>query len=112
MKQTINKYQFREAFKAMDTGSFFSYAGLGALFDFLEEVSPNLELDPAVIYYNFTEYESAFHCMNDFVMGLSIDEFMEAKEEEDDGLERACLECLRENTSVIEFNGGIIIQNF
>ena len=112
MKQTINKYQFREAFKEMDTGSFFSYAGIDALFDFLEKVSPTLELDLMDIYYNFNEYESAFHCVNDYIMGLSVDELMEAKEEEDDKLEEACLECLRENTCVIEFTGGIIIHEF
>jgi hypothetical protein len=107
MKQTINKYQFREAFKAMGIESSFSYAGLDALFDFLEEVSPNLELDPMAIYYDFNEYESAVHCMDDCIINL-----MKAKEDEGDKLEEACLECLRENTCVIEFNGGIIIQNF
>lgn len=113
MKRTINKYQFRDAFKAVGRGASFSYAGLDALFDFFEEVNPDFELDPVAIDCDFSQHESAFHCMNYYMTSDQfIDEFIEAMNEGDDALEEACLEYLRENTCVIEFTGGIIIQAF
>jgi hypothetical protein len=45
MKQTLNKYQFRDAFHAMGRQNQFSYDGLGILFDYLEEMAPDTELD-------------------------------------------------------------------
>ena len=45
MIQTINVYSFRDAFRAMGRANQFSYEGLGALFDYIEDVAPDSELD-------------------------------------------------------------------
>jgi hypothetical protein len=115
MKQSINSYQFKEAFKTAGRGDQFSYKGLDALFDWLEEEDDGgYELDVIALCCDFTEYESAFECLNDYMTGDQfIDEFVGAMAEGDDELEEACKEYLNENTCVIHLsNGAIIIQAF
>jgi hypothetical protein len=53
MKQTLNKYQFRDAFKIRTEQ--FSYDGLGILFDYLEEMAPDYELDVIGLCCEFAE---------------------------------------------------------
>lgn len=60
MKQTINLYQFRDAFTAHNRTNF-SYEGLGALFDWLEsyedDTGEELELDVIALCCDWTEYD-------------------------------------------------------
>jgi hypothetical protein len=62
MKQTINFYQFADAFTNMNRQNQFSYKGLKALFDYLEEyedsVGEEIELDVIAICCDYTEYDS------------------------------------------------------
>ena len=110
MKKTISVYDFEQAFQDHGRGSSFSYEGLKALFEYLKEmesgIGEELELDPVAIDCDFCEYESALACIND--CGYDF----EPEEEDEEDQEEEALDYLRENTSVIEFNGGIIIQNF
>jgi|LGVE01.1.fsa_nt_gb phage tail tube protein FII len=58
MKQTITRGQFIDQFKTIRPGNF-SYAGLNALFDYLEEweeCQEELELDVIAICCDFTEW--------------------------------------------------------
>ena len=61
MKQTINEYQFTEAFKRIRPNNF-SYEGLKALFGWFEELENDtgeeMELDVIAICCEFTEYEN------------------------------------------------------
>jgi len=61
MKQTINEYQFTEAFKRIRPNNF-SYEGLKALFEWFEELENDtgeeMELDVIAICCEFTEYEN------------------------------------------------------
>jgi hypothetical protein len=57
MYQTINKSQFRDAFKAMGRADQFSYDALGLLFDYFEENEFNLELDVIAICCGYSEDE-------------------------------------------------------
>ena len=65
MKQNINEYQFRRAFETSRPNNF-SYEGLKALFDYLEqyeeETGQELELDVIAICCDFTEYEDSATC--------------------------------------------------
>lgn len=59
MHQTVNVYQFRDAFRNMGRGDNFSYEALGILFEYLEEYeeasdSP-LELDVIALCCDFNE---------------------------------------------------------
>ena len=59
MKQTINVYDFHDAFKRMGRGDQFSYAGLTALWEYLEEYEEStgeeLELDVIALCCDFSE---------------------------------------------------------
>ena len=55
MIQTINLHDFRQAFSNMDRGSQFSYEGLELIYDYLEECSPDFDLDVIAICCDFCE---------------------------------------------------------
>ena len=55
MKQTIGLCQFRDAFRTMGRSDQFSYEALGLLFDYLEELDPDMELDVVDICCNYAE---------------------------------------------------------
>jgi len=54
MKQTIGLSQFTDEFQAIRPDNF-TYEGLQVLFDYLEEVDPDLELDVIAICCDFSE---------------------------------------------------------
>ena len=62
MKQTINFYDFSNAFHKAGRGNQFTYDGLKALFEYLEEyeeaTGDEIELDVIALCCEFTEYES------------------------------------------------------
>jgi hypothetical protein len=55
MFQSINKSQFRDEFARMGRADQFSYDALGLLFDYMEEVSPDAELDVIAICCEYAE---------------------------------------------------------
>ena len=59
MKTSINKYDFRDAFKAAGRENNFSYHGLGVLFDYFEEYEEStgeeIELDVIAICCEYSE---------------------------------------------------------
>jgi hypothetical protein len=103
MKQTINQYQFADAFRSIRPDNF-TYAGLHALFDYLEEYEEScgeeIELDVIALCCEYSEHKSALDAAADY--GFDV---------EDENEENA-MKFFRNNTQVIEFEGGIIIQNF
>ena len=62
MKQSINNYQFHRAFERMGRGKQFTYEGLNALFDYLEEyedgTGETIELDVIALCCEYTEYKN------------------------------------------------------
>ena len=54
MIKTITEWDFVNAFDQMNRSENFSVAGRKALFNFLEEVSPGMELDPIAICCEFS----------------------------------------------------------
>ncbi len=55
MFQSINKSQFRDAFRSAGRANQFSYDALGLLFDYIEDVSPDDELDVIAICCEYSE---------------------------------------------------------
>jgi hypothetical protein len=96
--KTVNEYDFVNEFRAYERENFTREA-LVALFEYLEDYSrdtgEDFELDVIGLCCDFTEYES----------------FEEIKEEYS-STELDSLDDLREHTTVIEFNYGIVIQDF
>ena len=62
MKQTINFYDFRQAFERYGRENQFSHEGLSTLFDMLEEyeqdIDKEIELDVIALCCDFAEYDS------------------------------------------------------
>ena len=94
MKTTVNAYQFVDEM----TGHGFTRSGAFALFEYLEqceeETGHELELDPIAFCCDFTEYENLQQIAHEY------------------GQEYGDLDYLEQRTTVIEFEGGIIIFNF
>ena len=55
MKLTLSLYDFRDAFYKMGRKEQFSYDGLAVLFDYLEELDENFELDVIGLCCDFAE---------------------------------------------------------
>jgi len=109
MKQTVNYNDFRDAFRNYDRLDNFPN-GLEALFDFIEELDEQCEteteLDVIALCCEFSEHDSAVDCVADCGYDAQLEAF------EEDEKEEAALDYLLDNTMVIEFTGGIIIQDF
>jgi len=104
MYQTVSQWDFVRAFTEMDRENNFSEEGRIALFDFLEEVDPNSELDVIAICCDFTEYANVEDLKADYSHLLEDEEF-----EDDDEV----LDFFRDETVLIELSGGgVIIQQF
>tara|TARA_R100001530_G_C4306341_1_gene151784 strand:+ start:936 stop:1247 length:312 start_codon:yes stop_codon:yes gene_type:complete len=103
MKETITKYQFRDWFRSSDNyRNNFSYNGLGALFDYIEElehdIGEEIEFDPIALCCEYSEYDSFEELQDDY-----YDTYLNN------------IEDLYQHTSVvihIPESEGIIIQQF
>ena len=97
--KTIDIYDFRAAFTDYDRNNEFSYEGLGALFDWLSEMANDCtepyELDVIALCCEFTEYSDLAE-IKDIYSNTEINS----------------IDDLYDHTIVIEFDGGIIIQDF
>jgi len=109
MKQTISKYNFTEAFRTMGRSDNFSYEGLQALFDHLEDYEEDtgeeIELDVIAICCDYTEYDSALEAAEEY--GFTPDE-----DEDEEEQEEAAMDYLNDRTTVIHVGAGVIIQQF
>ena len=70
MINTINKYEFSDAFHKMGRGKQFSYEGLDALFDYLEmleeDIGEPIELDVISLCCEYSEYDNLKEFQNDY----------------------------------------------
>ena len=109
MKQTINSYDFIDAFRAHGRKDQFSYDGLLALFEYLEEMEDgmgeDMELDVIALCCDFSEFSSAKEAAEEH--GWEADPDADEEENRD-----AALEWLQDRTSVISYDSGIIVQSF
>ena len=117
MKQTINLYDFERAFSQMDRQDQFTYDGKKALLEYLEQYEEDcgeeIELDVIALCCEYSEYESADQAASNYFdyEGMEYDEDGNEMIEPEEVKNKA-LEYLRNRTSVIVFNTGIIIQQF
>ncbi len=117
MKQTINQHDFIDAFRRTgrmattdNPGGNFSYSALQALFGYLEQYEEDtgqeFELDPVAICCDFAEYAFAQEAAQE------MSSWKPDPEEDEETNEAAALEYLRGYTTVIEFDGGVIVESF
>jgi hypothetical protein len=106
MHITINHAsQFRDEFKAHGRDNQFSYEGLELLFDYLEEIAPEYELDVVALCCEYSEEMPSEIAVN---YGIEVDS-------EDDGeILDAVMSYLDENTSVVGVtsSGAIVYAIF
>ena len=102
MIQTINEYQFADAFKSIRPDNF-SYEGLKALYDYLEQYEDDtgdqIELDVIAICCDYTEYENLKEFKNDYGKEFS-------------NIDKRFKYSIEDNTTLIPIEGtdGFIIQ--
>ena len=108
MKQTLTTNQAANLLVADDNAGW-SYAGARALVEYLENLEDDtgeeIEFDRVALRCDFSEYESAREAAEE--CGWEPDE-----DADEDAIEEAALEWLNDRTTVIEFSGGVIIQQF
>jgi hypothetical protein len=108
MKRTLSTYDVAGALME-DKNAAWTRAGAYALAEHIEQLEQELgeetELDIVAIRCEFSEYASAT------LAALAYD-WQKDEEKSDEENEADALEYLNENTSVIQFEGGIIIQDF
>jgi hypothetical protein len=104
MIQTVNSSSFVDAFRSYDRQDNFCYNALHALFDWYEELDPNWELDVIAICCEWAEYTDAKSILREYpnyCEGLDVDsplsDFANA---------------LQYYTTVLEFDGGILVAEF
>ena len=102
MIQTINCSDFRDAFRSAGRKDQFSYEGLTALFDYLEEVDPDFDLDVVALCCDYAEDTAEDIAKN---YGIEVDSI--------DELEDAARAHLEENTSIVaDLNGRFLYAQF
>ena len=82
MYQIVNEYDFTRAFKVMGRGEQFTYHGLQALYEWLEECyheGEGIQLDVIALCCDFTQYESIEEYNRDYETDYeTIEELEEA----------------------------------
>ena len=110
MKQSIDFNQFYDAFTDHNRLDNFSYEGLKALYEWIEDLDDSCgtetELDVIALCCEFTEYDNALNAANE------CSSFDATPEDDEEDNEVEALEYLQDHTRVITFDSGIIIQDF
>ena len=112
MKITVDYGMFIDRFEAFDRSGQFSRNGLRALFDYLSdldcELEAEIELDVVGICCDYVEYAGIVEAANNYhdFGAYTQNDF------DDDQLKKAAYDFLTDNTQVVVFEGGVIIQNF
>lgn len=111
MKQTVDFSIFERAFRDYDRYDNFGYAGLKALFEYIEDIEEDtgeeIELDVVALCCDYTQYDTAVEAAEELIA-----DFEREENETDEDYEKRALEELRDNTTVIEYDGGIIVRSF
>lgn len=108
MYQTLSTSEAADLLKR-DSNAAWSYAGAHALAEYLEQVEEDgepIEFDAVAIRCDFAEYASAIEATAN--SGYEADD----EDADDDAKEAAALRWLENRTTVVTFDGGIIVGSF
>ena len=101
MKTKMTTYECAKAL-THDEYANWTRSGAFALVEYLEQMEEDcgtsIEFDPVALRCEFTEYESAIDAAAQYTSEFTT--------------EAAALEYLQDHTTVVEFDGGVIIQDF
>ena len=96
---------FCDEFHSMGRGDSFTYKGLRALFDYLEDTNSETELDVIALCCEWDEYATALEAAQEYGHEPDPDD------SEDEAEDRA-RDWLNDQTAVIEFDGGVLVAAF
>jgi hypothetical protein len=120
MKQTLTTSQAAQILIDDDNANW-SSAGAFALIEYLEELESDcgeeMEFDRVAIRCDFSEYDSALEAAEDYGWSreasiLDDDDNIRPDEDVMDENNEIALKWLENRTSIIEFDGGIIVSSF
>ena len=112
MKQTINVYDFRNAFYKMGRADQFSYDGLEILFDYIEELEQatgeEVELDVIALCCDYAE-----STIDELISAYDID-ISDCDPDDDEAIRETVMEYIQENTSVcgVTSDGSVVYAQF
>lgn len=107
MYQTIDFASFRDAFRAYDRINQFSREGLELIFDYIEDVNPDSELDVIAICCDYCE-----DTPESIAQSYNID-LIDCDPEDDQAVQAVVLDYLHDHTSVVGTTaGGIVYAAF
>jgi hypothetical protein len=120
MKTTVSFCDFCDRFRSYNRDSSFTYVGKRALFDYLEsyeeDCGEEIELDVISLCCDYSEFSTALEACQEMAsedeFNLSEEEFDALDSYDQEELEEKALEHLQDNTTVITFQGGVIVQSF
>lgn len=108
MKKTLTKHDIARELHE-DANANWSWTGALALAEYLdnldEDCGTDTEFCKVAIRCDFAQYDSALDAAAEY--GFEPD-----PDQDEDEKEESALEYLRDNTQVIEFDGGVIVQGF
>lgn len=109
----IYEDDFVTAFDKMGRGDNFSTAGREALYDYFNKYYTDTELNVIAICCEYTEYETADEAASQY-SGYDGMEFDEDGAEmlTVEQLEKKAVDFLEDNTTVLQFDGGVVIRDF
>jgi hypothetical protein len=107
MKQSINLSQFRDAFHSMDRGNQFSYEALELIYDYLEEIDPDFDLDVIAICCEVSEMDIG-DVFNTYPISC------DSEEQTEEQVKEAVMTYLYDNTSVmgVTYNNCVVFAKF
>lgn len=111
MKQTVNFSRFVDAFHAYDRYEQFGYKALQAIFEYIEsyeaDTGEEQELDVIAICCDFTTFPTALAAASEYGLESGLDD-----DADEDDKEKEALNWLYGETTVLEYAGGVVIQQF
>lgn len=114
MKTTVSAVDFIDAFRRFGRNDQFSPAALRALFDHIEEMEQDTgeeyELDVIALCCEWQEFRTALEAAVEY--GFDAGESAKSFGHESESDESEALDWLREQTQVIEFDGGVLVMGF
>lgn len=112
MKKTLTTHEIQ---MELHTAGF-SYRGAEELAEYLEQLEEDLgediELDAVAIRCDYSEFDSFQDWAQGYFGDSWKDEINVDEDEEDDEIDERIKDYLNDHTQLIEFQGGIIIQDF
>lgn len=118
IKQTVTRNDFVRAFDDYNRSSQFTEQGRIVLYNYLDnlpdDIGEDIELDVIALCCDYSEYKTAYEAMEQYrpedmpIEGEEGDDLLEIQAKN----EAEALRWLQDHTTVIEFDGGVIIQQF